>query len=242
MQVLRWPALLLTAAVVSSVQAGPLFPWRKVEKPDPKVRVPALVATLKDDRDEYKRSSAAVELRNYDVAQFPEIVPSLVAALLTDARPGVRIDAAQSLGRIRPVSQAAGEALEQALEKDASMRVRLQARSLLLQYHWAGYRSARKPDVPPLTTAPPPGTERRTGIGGFFLPPIRTTPPTKSTPATGTTTGEPPLASPDAPPAVKTTPGSVTPGTVTPGIITSPGSGPRPLPKAPPMEDGPILP
>lgn len=236
MRVLRWPVLLLTAAAVSTVQAGPLFPWRKVEKPDPKVRVPALIATLKDDRDEYKRSSAASELRNYDVAQFPEIIPSLVAALLTDARPGVRIDAAQSLGRIRPVSQAAGEALEQALEKDSSMRVRLQARSLLLQYHWAGYRSAKKTDVPPLTTAPP-ATERRPGISGLFLPAIRTTPAVKPTPTPGATTGEPPLATPDSPPPVKTTPGTVTPGTVTPA------SGPRPLPQAPPVkEDGPILP
>src|SRR3954447_16361483 len=108
MRVLRWPVLLLTAVVVSSVQAGPLFPWRKVEKPDPKVRVPELITTLKADRDENKRSAAAVELRTYESAQFSEIVPALVAALLTDAKPGVRIDAAQSLSKARPVSQAAG--------------------------------------------------------------------------------------------------------------------------------------
>jgi hypothetical protein len=202
--------------LAAPVLAGPLFGWRKAEKVDPKTRVPELIALLRTEKDEGRRSSAATELRNYDPAQFPDIVPALITALLTDTRPGVRIDAAQSLGKIRPVSQAAGEALEQALEKDASMRVRLQVRSVLLGYHWAGYRSARKPEVPAVTTTAPPAppAEKRGGLGGMFLPPIRTTPapappPTKLVPApppvAGTT--EPPLAAPAAegPPAIKTT-------------------------------------
>jgi hypothetical protein len=187
--------------------AGSLFPWRKTEKVEPKTRVPELIALLQAEKDEGRRSSAATELRNYDPAQFPEIVPALITALLTDTRPAVRIDAAQSLGKIRPVSQAAGEALEQALEKDASMRVRLQVRSVLLGYHWAGYRSARKPEVPPVKPEVPPvvtttaPAEKRGGLGGLFLPPIRTTPaptPSKSVPAPPPVAGtaEPPLAAP----------------------------------------------
>ncbi|MGL4549544.1 MAG: HEAT repeat domain-containing protein, partial [Gemmataceae bacterium] len=174
-------ALLLASVLglASSALAGPIFPWRKAEKVDPKTRVPELIGVLQAEKDEGRRSSAAVELRNFDAGQFPEVVPALVTALLTDTRQGVRIDAAQSLGKIRPVSQAAGEALEHALDKDPSMRVRLQARSVLLGYHWAGYRSVKKPDVPPVATAgtPPPvaTAEKRSALGGLFLPPVRTT-------------------------------------------------------------------
>jgi hypothetical protein len=54
-----------------------------------------------------------------------------------------------------------GQALENAVSKDASMRVRIQARSSLLQYNLAGYRSAPKniesavqSGEPPLADAP----------------------------------------------------------------------------------------
>jgi hypothetical protein len=62
----------------------------------------------------------------------------------------VRIEAVESLGKIRPVSQQAGWALEQVVDKDDSMRVRLRARSLLIQYHLAGYRSGKNPEAPPV--------------------------------------------------------------------------------------------
>jgi hypothetical protein len=102
------------------------------------------------------------------------IVPVLVDVMLTDSKPVVRAEAAQSLGKIRPISQQAGMALEQALANDVSMRVRLQARSSLLQYHWSGYRSARKDDLVPQTKEPP--------LAGDKSPPIisTTTLPTRS--------------------------------------------------------------
>ena len=83
--------------LAAPVLAGSLFPWRKTEKVDPKTRVPELIAVLRTEKDEGRRSAAAVELRNYDAAQFPDVVPALITALLTDTRPAVRIDAAQSL-------------------------------------------------------------------------------------------------------------------------------------------------
>src|SRR5205085_8876672 len=101
------------------------------------------------DGDENKRARAAEELRQYDPAAFPDIVPVLIDVLVNDKKPAVRAEAAQSLGKLRPVSQQAGQALEYALTKDPSMRVRLQARSALMQYHWSGYRSASKKDAPP---------------------------------------------------------------------------------------------
>ncbi len=155
---LRLRALWLVPLVFLPALAGPGYAgifFKKSKKPTPAERVPELLAQVKSDGDESKRAAAAQELRQYDPAQFPMIVPVLVEVMLTDSKPVVRAEAAQSLGKIRPISQQAGMALEQALNNDASMRVRLQARSSLLQYHWSGYRSVRKDEVVPQTKEPP---------------------------------------------------------------------------------------
>jgi hypothetical protein len=236
-------ALVLTAALAGPLQAGVIF-GRKKAQVDPKVRVPELVGILRADKDAGKRSRAAEELRYHDPAAFPDIVPALINALLADTHQAVRIDAAITLGKYRPVQQAIGEALEQALEKDHSMRVRLQARTQLLQYYWAGYRSSKK-EMPPLPGKPAPETAR--GFGRF-MPPIRTTTPTPPAPTPtppGSTTKEPPLA-----------PGTSTPmpATPLPMPVEKPApapfpappslSGPQPRPAAPPPVSGtgPILP
>jgi hypothetical protein len=147
------PVVLLPLLAGAS-SAGVIF-GKKNKKPTPNDRVPELLAVIKSDGDESKRAAAAQELRMYDPGQFPMIVPVLVDVLLTDKKPGVRAEAAQSLGKMRPVSQQAGVALEQALNNDVSMRVRLQARSSLLQYHWSGYHNTRKDDLVPQTKEPP---------------------------------------------------------------------------------------
>jgi hypothetical protein len=233
--------LVLLPLLSPCAQAGILF-GRKKEKPDPKQRVPELVATLKSDKDSDKRSRAAEELRTYDPAQFPEIIPALIDALQNDPKPGVRIDALQSLSRLRPVTQDAGEALEQALAKDSSMRVRLQARSALLQYHWAGYRS-KKPEVPPLNPTRDPG---RTP-SDKYPPAIDTT----MTPTSGripsspynsrpqvpnVTTKEPPLAPPLVPPAQL----NPAPPPLQPPAKPMPPA-PAPSNKPPSKEEGPEL-
>jgi hypothetical protein len=156
---LRLRALWLVPLVLLPALANPsyagIFFGKKKKNPTPGERVPELLAQIKSDGDESKRAAAAQELRQYDPAQFPMIVPVLVDVLLTDKKPVVRAEAAQSLGKIRPISQQAGMALEQALSNDSSMRVRLQARSSLLQYHWSGYHNARKDDLVPQTKEPP---------------------------------------------------------------------------------------
>jgi hypothetical protein len=151
--------LVLVPAVVGPSYAG-IFFGKKNKKPTPAERVPELLSQVKTDGDESKRTAAAQELRQYDPGQFPMIVPVLVDVLSTDSKPGVRAEAAQSLGKMRPISQQAGMALEQALANDASMRVRLQARSSLLQYHWSGYRSVRKDELVPQTKEPPLADEK----------------------------------------------------------------------------------
>ena len=233
----RWLFIALLAIPLTAILAGPgragIIFGRKKEKIEPKNRVPELLTTLKSDRDADRRMHAAEELRNYDPVVFPEIIPALVAALQGDAKSSVRIEAAQSLGKIRPVNQAAGEALERAVSGDPAMRVRLQARSTLMQYHWAGFRNGKAGDVPPL--APPKS--------GDNLPPaIRTTPGT-TTPRLPSSK-EPPLASvePTPTPVLRPVPlPTPRPVEVKPLPQRSDPSRPAPMP-SPAGEPGPDLP
>ncbi len=151
--------LLLALAFVPPTFAGVLF-GRKNKKPTPAERVPELLTQIKTDGDAGKRAAAAQELRQYDLQQFPTIVPGLVDVMLSDREPSVRAEAARSLGKLRPISEQAGLALEQTLAKDSSTRVRLQARSSLMQYHWSGYHSLRKDDLVPQTKEPPLADDR----------------------------------------------------------------------------------
>jgi hypothetical protein len=215
---------LLTLVLLPSLAApsfgGIIFGGKKGAKP-PAERVPELISIALTNGDENKRSEAVEELRQYDLGQFPQILPALVEVLTNDKKPAVRAEAAQSLGKIRPVSQQAGQALEQALSKDTSMRVRLQARTSLLQYHWAGYRSDGKPASMP---APPQ---------------------TKEPPLAAPQTKEPPVAPSPTQPAAKPAPSPATPASPRPPIINT-SSDPKPLPagpeKTPPVDEkGPDL-
>jgi HEAT repeats len=146
-------ALLVFPGLTLPGQAG-LF-GKKPSKPSPAERVPELIAILRTDGDEDKRSNAAEELRQYDPTAFPTIVPALVEAMLTDKKPSVRSESAQSLGKLRPVSDQAGFALQQTLEADPSMRVRLQARSALMSYRWSSWHGVKK-EPPSNNTKEPP--------------------------------------------------------------------------------------
>jgi HEAT repeats len=169
---------LLVVLPVRYASAGLFF--GKKTKPTPTERVPELIKELRTDGDEHKRSSAAEELRQYDPQQFPEMVPALVDALLNDNKPGVRAEAAQTLGKLRPVNTAAGTALEQALSQDASMRVRLQVRSSLMQYRWAGYSPKPKDEPPPQSKEPPLAPE----LPAVSAPRLSSVPPATTLPNT----------------------------------------------------------
>ena len=167
--------LLLAPALAGPACAG-IFFTKKADKPNPAVVVPELIRTVQSDGDEDKRMAAAEQLREFDPVQFPNVVPVLVEALQGDKKPSVRAEAAQSLGKIRPVSDTVGMALEEALNKDPSMRVRLQARSVLLQYRWSGWKepAPKKDETPtarPKAPAPPQSKEPP------LAPPARQAPP-----------------------------------------------------------------
>ncbi len=175
-------ALVLTtlAAVAPASPAGILF--NRHPKPNPSERVPILIAEVKTGTPERKREAAAEELGKYDPNAFPEIVPILAEVAQQDASAAVRLEALKTLTHLRPVSQPAGWALEQAAEKDAAFRVRMQARTLLWQYHLAGYRTGGKGE-PPLAS----------GSGSSKEPPLAAPAPVRVNPS-----GEPPLADPKA--------------------------------------------
>jgi hypothetical protein len=175
-------ALVLPAIVALPVQAGIIF--GRHPKPNPAQRVPDLVVMVKTDQNEGRRESAAKELRNYDPAVFTDIVPVLIDVLQHDASTGVRLEAVQSLGKLRPISQEAGWALEQAL-KDSSIRVRIQARNSLWGYRLGGYHSDnRMVQSPAPTAAPPTAAAPATATA----PATPTAPVTATAPATATRT------------------------------------------------------
>lgn len=199
-------------------------------KPDPAQRVPELIGILRGDANDSKRESAAEELRQYDPKTFPEIVPVLIQALQSDSKAAVRSEAAQSLGKLRPISQEAGMALQMAASNDAALRVRLQARTALLQYQISGFRSKSSgAELSPTSQEPPLASP-------VEAPPVITPMPTPSriapVPATATPSASkasPPLTS-VARPMPAGTPSS-------PLVPTDP-----PKLRAPPSpDDGPVL-
>jgi HEAT repeats len=130
-------ALGFVAALAVPASAGILF--GRHAKPSPAERVSQLLLTVRTDSSDSKRASAAKELREFDPNAFPEIVPVLIEVLKHDQKAAVRAEAAQTLGKLRPISQEAGTALEEATS-DPSWRVRWQARPALRAYRSNGYR------------------------------------------------------------------------------------------------------
>lgn len=127
----------LGGCLVSPDQA--FFSGRSKSVPEGE-RIEELLEVLKNSGDEGARISAMGELRLLDT-QNNKVIQGLIDTLKQDRKPGVRAEAAVSLARMRPVKPEVGQALEHAISKDASMRVRMQARSALLQYNLAGYRA-----------------------------------------------------------------------------------------------------
>ncbi len=172
---------LLIAALASPAGAGIIF--GKKPKVVPEKRVPELLGIVKNDGDENKRFEAAEELRQYDAAQFPLMVPTLIEVLMTDKKASVRSEAAQSLAKLRPVSQQVGQALEYARDKDPSLRVRMQARSSLMSYHFAGFWGGEPGQLKPEgqtgpTTKEPPLAAPAVAPPPLNPPPLPTTTPT----------------------------------------------------------------
>jgi hypothetical protein len=224
----RTRAVLVSLILLSLASPAPAGIFgRGKPKANPAERVPELLIQLKADKDEAKRAAAAEELRQFDPKAYPEIMATLVDALAKDASPAVRSEVATSIGKLRPISQQAGYALEQATANDGSMRVRMSARQALWQYHLVGYRSGK-----PTEMQAPQQTAVAAAPAGSSAPAAMSTRVTQRV-ATGPfrETPEPPLADPLTAPAT-TSPAPVPPpqrGPINPSKSSNP-----PKPVAPP--------
>lgn len=234
--------------------------FRKSSKPDPATHVPALIQTLKTDKDERARATAAADLHDYDGKAFPEILPALMEALANDPSSSVRAEAAESIGKIRPISPQAGYALEQARSNDKSTMVKIAARTALMKYRILGVIGG-KSEAGPMQTAEPPlavGVASKGTPGGTILRPTPApvpvsgpvSPPTSTRPISPALppgseglgprpqTGEPPLADPG-----RSTP-TLTSQSRTPAPVITIPPPPRevisPIPSGP--ANGPTLP
>lgn len=153
---------LLVAFDCGSAQAQGLL--KRGPRPNPTERVPELIQIVSSDLDDRRRAEAASELKDYDLKSFPDIIPALVEALKNDSSVAVRREAANSIGKMRPISQIGGYALEQAEANDPAIGVRVIANTHLkvwVLFH--GYKKGRMPDPlanqseePPLADPLPP--------------------------------------------------------------------------------------
>jgi len=237
----RFYLLVMTASIVlaDGATAGILF--NRKPKPSPQ-RAQELLTTLLSDGSESKRAAAASELGDYDGTAFPEIVPALLQAL-RDSGADVRASAVASLGKLRPVTQEVGQALEQALAGDSSIKVRLQARTTLWGYSAAGYRAGKDSAGKPAAASKP---IERPAVARPLPQPLPAAPVVSQPLPTAPVQQEPPLADPlPAKPAT----GRLVP-VVTPQLQAPTPSVPQRLPAtapvappvvAPPVDQGPML-
>lgn len=208
-------ALLLSGFVGGTSSAavagdGPLGLGLLKRKPkaDPAAKAKQLVATLQSDPDERKRKSAAEELREFDPRNTPDLIPALIGSLQKDPSAAVRIETAQTLGKLKPVSQPAGIAMETAFQSDPDAKVREAVQAALWQYHLNGYRTPPTGSAVASQTPEPPIAPTRPGTMAARPSPKPTTPaegafrPIANAVGKGVNfqpTVEPPLAKPKAP-------------------------------------------
>jgi hypothetical protein len=217
-------ATLFAITLASQSDAG-LF--RRTPKPDAATYVPSLIDVLRTSDDERARASAANALRDYDAKVFPEILPALIDALSSDKSAAVRSEAADSIGKIRPITAQAGYALEQAKENDKNILVRTSARLALLQYHLLGFIPGNKAEIAFQTKEPPlaPVTDAKSVPGTLVLRPTQ-----QPVPVTG----------PVDPPHVGK---PLLPSDAVGPLVVAPKSGPETVepPVADPAKRGPAL-
>ena len=231
---------LLLVAAVAAVLAGPAtardFPFglfKKKAKAEPTAgRAKQVSATLVGSPDEAARKQAAEELRSLDPRSNAEVFPALIGALQKDPSPAVRVAAADSVGKLKPVYQPAGMVLEAVAKADPDPAVREAAQNALFQYHLGGYTTPVGPR--PATTPEPPVAAKPTVPGAFTFRPITNVLGRGPVP---TPTAEPPLAKK---PAAKPTP----PAIPQPMPATLPPPEPAALPSvpAPSVPSGPLPP
>ncbi|MGF1583605.1 MAG: HEAT repeat domain-containing protein [Gemmataceae bacterium] len=159
--------LTVMTASVAATQGG-IFGRRQTPEQSAN-RVAQLIVQAQTETNYYKRATAISQLREYSAAKYPEIIPVLVQALQTDQAITVRIEAARSLGRIRPLTSMAKSALSHASTGDSAFRVRWQARTSLMYYNVVGLNPNNHAksggNDPKVVISPPSGSPRTSPLG-----------------------------------------------------------------------------
>ena len=198
-------AFVLALTCCSTSQAGERDKNKPVPPPvDPVERMEKLLETLKSDRKEDQRVKAIEELGKLASAEFPEVVPALIDALIRDASTAVRKSAIRTLAGIEPETYEIKDALEQAVKQDKAWTVRQTARFALFRY--------KPKDEPPTTSGPKQrNTSKPTSTGkvpATKTPPRATPPdPFKSMPIPMPTVPVIPAEGASLPPALAAPPG-----------------------------------
>lgn len=190
---MRWRriviVLVLLTAAADCADAGIFFNRRPRSSSSntatPANNVDVLIQTLRGDASERRRAEAAENLRYFDTTNYPQVLQALIQSATSDTSSSVRIEAIQTLSKLRPVNEQAGWALEQAMN-DSNLRVQWQARAALLQYRMSGYRQGsgvppgerpvrteEPPLAPPVTNAAPPVSMHR---NQRIITPVQPTP------------------------------------------------------------------
>lgn len=234
-----WLALAVLVGLAVSAPQAPaqglnIFKRRSKSDAPPATKVKQLAENLRTSPDEGKRKQAAEDLREYDPRSNPDLIPALMAAVQKDPVPGVRATAAESIGKLKPVSQPAGLTLEAVAQADPDAGVREAAKQALWQYHLNGYRPPTTGPLAPQSSEPPLAAKPVSRPGA-------TPPPTASgfRPITNSVgkglffpqTPEPPLAKPKAAPAPAKEPAKL------PAVLPPPQPAsqvPQPMPPAAP--------
>jgi hypothetical protein len=235
--IMRFRLLIVSLLALSFAPPTEAGIFRKTKKPDPATYVPEPITTLKTDKDERARSNAASELSDYDGKVFPDILPALIDALATDTSSSVRSEAAESIGKIRPITSKAGYALEQTVANDKSPSVRVSARMALLKYRVLGFIGVSKADMPVAQTKEPPLAKPMTPIPPMISPIIKPIPQT--TPSTTPPPIVPPLTNVQAKPMKSPEPSVILPPVpVVPKLPTMEEEKLKPIPALviPPVE------
>lgn len=240
-------ALATLALMLPGAEAGIFF--NRKEKPAPAVQVMEFLKTLRNNPNAGERADAAEALRDFDAQAFPEIVPALINALQHDSSSSVRKQAAESLGKIKPTSVEAEQALEQAESQDDAILVRWKARTALL-----GYR-VQQPAAGPARQAVAPPPQPAPARPQVAMPPPQPAPPpvirvipaqspaitaqpTKQMPSPARETPKPAGSPSPPPPSAPAETGPILqPRRATPASLSRPVAKPSP----PPASDGPIL-
>jgi hypothetical protein len=234
--------LVVTVAASSPVGAIDLGLglFKRKSKPEPVSRVKSLVAVLRTDPDARHRQSAATALRDFDPRTNPDVIPALIGSLQRDPSSAVRSEVAESIGKLKPVYQPAGIAMETALQSDPDAKVREAIKSALWQYHLNGYRTPPVGSPIAAQTAEPPLAALRAMPTNSVAPPPRHVPLVSGEPTfrpiTNTIgkgvfyqpTAEPPLAQPKTPVAPPTT--NILPPPLPAKSVPDPATKPAPNP------------